>query len=129
MKTPDEIKKALECCYGHAERRFCEECPLGAKVEGYSEVICTDFDSTGEGALAYIRQLEAQLVNQATEYSQALKITTEQRDAAVDDIELGVRCETCKHDNDDDEGVFCVGCLGVTSRGNWEWRGVKSDAE
>lgn len=61
MKTPDEIKKALECCYGHAERRFCEECPLGAKVEGYSEVICTDFDSTGEGALAYIRELEAKL--------------------------------------------------------------------
>lgn len=52
-----------------------------------------------------------------------------ERDAAADDIELGVCCETCKHDNDDDEGVLCVGCVRVTSRGNWEWRGVKSDAE
>lgn len=46
-----------------------------------------------------------------------------ERDAAVDDIELGVCCETCKHD----EGVFCVECARVASRGNWEWRGVKSD--
>ena len=61
MKKPEEIKKGLECCYGHAERRFCEECPWGAKVEGYSEVICTDFDSVGEGAIAYIQQLEAKL--------------------------------------------------------------------
>lgn len=50
-------------------------------------------------------------------------------DAAADDIELGVCCETCKHDNDDDEGAFCVGCVRVTSRGNWEWRGVKNNAE
>ena len=75
-----------------------------------------------------IEKLSAQLVNQATEYSAALKITTEQRDAAVDDIELGVCCETCKHDNDDDEGAFCVGCVRVTSRGNWEWRGVHENA-
>lgn len=75
-----------------------------------------------------IEKLSAQLVNQANEYSTALKITTEQRDAAVDDIELGVCCETCKHDNDDDEGAFCIGCVRVTSRGNWEWRGVHENA-
>ena len=52
-----------------------------------------------------------------------------ERDAAADDIELGVCCETCKHDNDDDEGAFCVGCVRVTGIGNWEWRGVKNNAE
>lgn len=47
-----------------------------------------------------------------------------ERDAAVDDIELGVCCETCKHD----DGVFCVECARVASRGNWEWRGVHENA-
>ena len=124
MKTPEEIKKGLECCT--APMLAHDSCPYKADRNPF-EVICKD--RVMEDALAYIRQLEAKLVNQATEYSTALKITTEQRDAAADDIELGVCCETCKHDNDDDEGAFCVGCVRVTGIGNWEWRGVKNDAE
>ena len=59
MKTPEEIKKGLECCYGDKEKRHCEKCPNGVMVEGYSEIMCTDFDSFGEGALTYIQQFEA----------------------------------------------------------------------
>lgn len=58
MKTSEEIKKGLECCYGDKEKRHCEKCPNGVMVEGYSEIMCTDFDSLGEGALNYIKQLE-----------------------------------------------------------------------
>ena len=61
MKTPEEIKKGLECCYGDAYKRLCEKCPNAVKVEGYSEIMCADFDSMGENALAYIKQLEAQV--------------------------------------------------------------------
>lgn len=61
MKTPEEIKKGLECCYGDKKRRLCEKCPNGVVVEGYSEIMCVNFDSLGENALAYIQQLEAQV--------------------------------------------------------------------
>ena len=121
MKTPEEIKKGLECCYGHAERRFCEECPLGAKVEGYSEVICTDFDSVGEGALAYIRQLEEEL--------------EQVKRAATDDLMKALRrgdgamfCDFCKHCDEDrncDDPCYPY----APEKSRWEWRGVKSDAE
>ena len=60
MKTPEEIKKGLECCYGDAYKRLCEKCPNAVKVEGYPEIMCADFDSVGENALAYIQLLEAQ---------------------------------------------------------------------
>lgn len=29
MKTPEEIKLGLECCYGDSDRRHCEKCPHG----------------------------------------------------------------------------------------------------
>ena len=59
--------------------------------------------------------------------SEELERVRRERDAAIDDIELGVCCETCKHDNDDDEERFCHGCIRATCRGNWEWRGVRDD--
>ena len=61
MKTPEEIKKGLECCYGNEEKRFCEMCPFGVKTDDiYPTLVCSNFDAVGEGALAYIQQLEAQ---------------------------------------------------------------------
>ena len=51
MKTPDEIKKGLECCFNERELDYaCEECPYD---EAGSE--CGDLLSD---ALAYIKQLE-----------------------------------------------------------------------
>ena len=61
MKTPDEIKKVLKCCYGDEEKRLCDQCPNSVRAEGYSVVLCGDFDRSGKDVLAYIQQLEAQV--------------------------------------------------------------------
>ena len=86
-RTPEEIRKGLECCkpvWVDNHWKTCDvKCPY---IENVGEFCRTQLVAD---ALAYIQQLERE------------------RDAAVDDIELGVCCETCKHDNDDDEGAFC----------------------
>ena len=50
MRTPEEIKKGLECC-GNSDE--CKECP-------YRCIIDWCMGALAEDALAYIRQLEAQ---------------------------------------------------------------------
>lgn len=53
MKTPEEIKKALECC---AADELCEECPYHPEVNSCIGMIARD-------ALSYIRQLENQVAD------------------------------------------------------------------
>lgn len=53
MKTPDQIKKGLECCIQNSEEA-CYDCPY--------MIDCETFDNAGNhsrDALAYINQLEA----------------------------------------------------------------------
>lgn len=51
MKTPDKIKKGLECCSTHTPE--CHMCPYNIKYRiGCSGIVAAD-------ALAYIQQLEA----------------------------------------------------------------------
>lgn len=55
MKTPDEIKKGLECCIKNSEEA-CYDCPY--------MIDCETFDNAGNhsrDALAYITQLEARV--------------------------------------------------------------------
>ena len=77
--------------------------------------------------LAGVKEQLAGMETMLTSAQSAAETWKRRAEAAVDDIELGICCETCKHDNDDDEKLFCRGCVRITSRGNWEWRGVKSD--
>lgn len=87
--------------------------------------MCTNFDSLGENALAYILELEARidtlaakavLFNDAIAAGEKMK---RERDAAVADLAENRRCETCKYYT---PGYFCIGCR----RGDqWEWRGAE----
>jgi hypothetical protein len=52
MKTPDEIKKGLECCVSDC-MSDCNKCP-------YDGMPCNDMGLQRD-ALAYIQQLEAQI--------------------------------------------------------------------
>ena len=55
MKTPEEIKKGLECCNTYND---CQNCPYDDKVDkGWGCCVQRNAD-----ALAYIRELEARLV-------------------------------------------------------------------
>lgn len=51
MKTPDEIKKGLECCHDAVK---CEQCPYQPECDlPFGDIVEAD-------ALAYIQQLEAE---------------------------------------------------------------------
>lgn len=95
MKTPEEIKKGLECCMYEGE---CKRCP-------YQGEKCT-ITASGD-ALAYIQQLECE------------------RDAAAKDLETGICCETCAHYDTDAKEPPCATCRDSYAHGNWQWRGVE----
>ena len=100
MKTPNEIKKGLECCI----ESTCEPyCPYGNATN------CNFAIHLLEDAIDYIRQIEAE------------------RDAAVKDImtmSKGFRCYVCrkyfKNGGDCTGGLYCVPL-------RFEWRGVQKE--
>lgn len=118
MKTPDEIKKGLECC---ARVGYCYQCPYQEECFHPSDDACP----MHMDALAYIKQLEAE------------------RDAAVIDIRFAFTsyvgaCQTCKHgkaqvdcieplicENCENEQCKCQSC--DSNFRNWEWRGVQKE--
>ena len=55
MKTPDEIKKGLECCdFEHWQGRKCEECPYMNADDEW----CDSMDEIRQDVVAYIERLE-----------------------------------------------------------------------
>lgn len=109
MRTPDEIKKGLECC--HVGECDCDKCTY-QKISSCMHWLKQD-------ALAYIQQLETRLAQ-----------TERERDAAVRVVH-GL-CLHCK--NEDSKDDTCRECMYYPYRfvygtgdayvDNWEWRGV-----
>ena len=108
MKTPEEIKKGLEC----SGKRICiyESCPYYDLDDMYECI-----ENTRADALAYIQQLERE------------------RDAAVACIPHA--CGYCKHfiitHNGCTPDYDCArsGCTNISGvNTGWEWRGVREDA-
>jgi hypothetical protein len=115
MKTPEEIKKALDCC----SKEGCAECQY-KDAPDYDE--CTVMMAAD--ALAYIRCLEAE------------------RDALLDALRMmDVDCTYCKHAEPygefceicDQNGCYCPACqvadkcpCRTCTRDDchWEWCGV-----
>lgn len=100
MKTPEEIKKGLECCtYGEG----CSVCPYdGAEDCAVQKNV---------DAIVLIRQLEAENAELKRE-----------RDAAVRDLGKARGCKTCKHITLSPEDRPCRSC-GIRGIG-YEWRGL-----
>ena len=110
MKTPDEIKKGLECCIPRYESNHwvtcSDECPY--RSEG---AFCRNVMQNN--VRAYIHQLERE------------------RDAAVEDLKSvvasnyfdGDYCKLCKYKEPDGECYHT--CIPYSSEWGWEWRGVK----
>ena len=113
MKTPEEIKKGLECCWSESlDLKTCRGCPYDGMP--YKPIDCEE--KLGQDALAYIQQLESRLAQVERE-----------RDAAVRDLS-NESCRFCKHVEckDADPCKTCrpawyPACL---DRQNFEWRGV-----
>jgi hypothetical protein len=136
-KTPDEIKKGLECkkrvfadsCYDR-----CATCELFIPCYGTVER-CAD-------ALALIHQLEAELEDMTTRYKIAddcakkkgemneklyaeLSAVKAERDAAVAALKSNCVCYECKWFDDDLLEGHCNDCNYENS--SFKWRGVQKE--
>jgi hypothetical protein len=117
-RTPEEIKKGLECCTGSP---VCSECPY------FHDVDC---NSVERDAFAYIQQLERErdearndldTINYAnTELHSAYEAMKRERDAAVEAVgklaynaDRSIACEFCEF-----RDYQCFVC-------EFKWRGVE----
>lgn len=152
-KTPEEIKKGLECCYSPVEPMLrCEACPYNGSI------VCKMRLDTD--ALTYIQRLEAQnaeLVRKTDKLQssmgqvqkalqdngfqtlekllQAYSQVKRERDAAVACIPRS--CGFCKWhelsfngltpDHDCKNPEKCLNISGINT--GWEWRGVPEKEE
>ena len=99
QRTPEEIKKGLEC-------GFCHECPYDNDEQ---ETVEECARQVHKDAIAYIQQLESRLAQAERE-----------RDAAVRDC-ARFPCYTCA---EKENGDFCPQCRTTgTFRALHEWRG------
>lgn len=122
MKTPDEIKKGIECCFGELKdpQKACHGCPYG------NMRICNN--DMGMDALAYIQQLEAELEKTRAQLTAALNDLKDADRYECDHCanyselpeekcdEAGGNCEFCNED--------CP-CRTCVDNSNWAWRGVR----
>lgn len=102
MKSPEEIKKGLNCC---DEQMSCDECPYHGEND-CSYLIIKD-------GLSYIKQLEAE------------------RDALIYDIEeYCAECALCKYYSQGPYETPCNNCRHMHTDAvvsMWEWRGVQKE--
>ena len=133
-RTPDEIKKGLDCCVD-GNIVCAGNCVFDDDVKlGYPD--CVKLLMTN--ALVYIQQLEKSLAF-ARDLADGLKTATvkqdqeiyklqAERDAAVKDVRKW--CCTCKHCAKKVLEAPCNSCRRNGQGGteeNWEWRGVQKE--
>lgn len=111
MKTPEKIKKGLECCtpmWRHDHFVSCSaECPYSCEGIFCRTVLFAEVRE-------HFKQLESLLAQVGRE-----------RDAAVHDINRC--CGTCKHfqnEEDDCTAEECIGSGSYMEPSGWQWRGV-----
>ena len=134
-KTPDEIKKGLECCmdYQNCTEGEDPQCPY-YDAQRCMEALLAD-------ALALIQQLEAELSDAKNNHQHTIDIAERQkdqidklkkvivrlnaeRDAAVAGLKSNCTCPECKYFSDDIQEP-CRGCKPTDSK--FEWRGVQKE--
>jgi hypothetical protein len=96
MKTPEEIKAAIACCF--SERHLCEHCPYNAMLLSWRGDDC--INALQNDIVTLIRQLEEQI--------DLMK------------IQMQGDCGVCKHWN----SGKCDECLKNTGRPYWEYEGL-----
>ena len=124
MKTPEEIKKGLECCLNAGELDFvCGECP-------YDEA-GSECDGLYRDALAYIQQLEEKYkhaMENAKILSDAVTKLERERDFLLKYFTDShwAACDICKHEPETHDINDCahIRKVGLPC---FEWRGLPED--
>lgn len=123
-KTPDEIKKGLECCITDN----CKGCPYYPLYEVFGCKLARAKD-----ALDLIQQLEAEKTKLLEESHEVrkdmlgrIRQLEAERDAAVEDLETVCgMCSVCCACKDRFEGGKA--CRGCVNSSHWNWRGVQKE--
>ena len=97
MKTPDEIKRGLEC-------GDCKICSYSDRNNNDGDFHCNEVEGD---ALAYIQQLERE------------------RDALIDHLKVRVVCPMCKHWGQSAVEEPCAWC--GSEHNNFEFCGVEDE--
>lgn len=113
-KTPDEIKKGLECCATVKVGGVCPfDCPLQPLCES------GDDGAVQREILSIIQRLQAD----NAEKDARIKQLEAERDAAVKDMNRN--CFICKNfGRSECLNTVCAECA---SWCNWQWRGVQKE--
>lgn len=127
MKSPDEIKKGLECCATVKVGGVCPfDCPL--------RPLCASGDdgAVQREILALIQQLQhnnaqlaidkAKLAAENAEQADRIRQLEAERDAAVSDINIARPCRICKNNT----GAYICSNCDIPGR-EFEWRGVQKE--
>ena len=112
-KTPDEIKKGLECrirSYRDICDHKCDTCDL--RIPAYT------IYERYEDALALIQQKEQENAEQA----ERIRQLEAERDALMTFMEK--ECYYCKHNFSESPDCPCLDCVGES---HFEWRGVQKE--
>ena len=127
MKTPDEIKKGLECCQHDPYSGLCH-CEKGCPYWPTDKC-----DHLRRDALALIQRLEEKYeraMENAKILSDAVTKLERERDAAVKDVKslcatthfYDDYCEYCKYKEED--GQCNHECVPYSNKWGFEWRGL-----
>ena len=134
MKTPEEIKKALEICDEYYTQKGCTQCPYFIP---FSDDPC-QWELLPD-VIAYIQQLEQELKDtqdqrdgltfMLTNAQSAFETVKRERDAAINDIPR--RCKYCVRKDpvflkDGKMDDVCWTCF-QNDHCNWKWRGMQRE--
>ena len=127
MKTPDEIKRALDNC---STKKPCPSCPMWEECKEAASL-----KPLWDNALTYIQQLEAanaELLEKVEQLEKKCHQLELERDAAVEAIKSHRSCIDCKHSTIIPDGKWiwtdCPKRDGrCLDKDLWEWRGVKEE--
>jgi hypothetical protein len=116
-KTPDEIKKGLECCISDS----CNDCPyVDEPTERYCKLTRT------KDSLVLIQQLQAE----NAEKDARIKQLEAERTELLNLLEQFGQCVVCEHtDKGTNESPCCDCwlCNGDAECSKWQWRGVQKE--
>lgn len=119
MKTPEEIKKGLDCCQTIVR---CAVCPY----HDIGDIVAECTAQLSENALAYIQQLESgneSKQKRIEELESRLAQVEKENKALLHDMAKYTMCGACKHFANREQCPQHDECV-YGEIGHFEWRGV-----
>ena len=143
MRSPDEIKKGLECLDKmqffmgqRAGRELWMEKPedvqdkdladFNRDIDYLRKVVVSKMENT---TLAQLEAANAELLTKVKRLEEKCHQLEQEQDAAVAHLSVEKSCEACKHCETDAWDEPCVTCISslLVFKPNWEKRGVKEE--